>query len=83
MIRAPINPELLRWARERSGMKQKDLIMKFKNLSEWESGEKQPTLKQLESFARTVYVPFDYLFLRVHPKECLPIADIRTISSCS
>lgn len=38
MTRVPVNPDLLRWARERAGMTQADLASKFK-LSEWESGE--------------------------------------------
>ena len=80
MIRVPVNPELLRWARERAGIAQEDLAGKFKKLPEWESSELQPTLKQLEAFARAVHVPFGYLFLREPPDENLPIADFRTIS---
>ena len=79
MIRAPVNPSLLRWARERAGIAQEDLVAKFKKLPEWERGETQPTLKQLEAFARTVHVPFGYLFLGEPPEERLPIADFRTV----
>ena len=80
MIRAPVNPELLRWARERAGIAQDDLAAKFRKLPEWESGETQPTLKQLEAFARAVHVPFGYLFCSEPPDERLPIADFRTIA---
>ncbi|MCY4264957.1 MAG: XRE family transcriptional regulator [Gammaproteobacteria bacterium] len=80
MIRVSIEPALLRWARERAGMAPEDLTKKFSKLSEWESGLKQPTLKQLEEFARTVHVPFGYLFLTEPPDELLPIADFRTIA---
>ena len=80
MIRAPVNPELLRWARERAGVAQEYLAAKFKKLPEWESGDTQPTLKQLEAFARAVHVPFGYLFLREPPDERLPIADFRTVA---
>ncbi len=80
MIHAPVSPELLRWARERAGVAQEDLAAKFKKLPEWESGETQPTLKQLEAFARAVHVPFGYLFLREPPDERLPIADFRTVA---
>ena len=80
MIRVSVNPELLRWARERAGIAQEDLAVKFKKLPEWESGEIQPTLKQLEAFARAVHVPFGYLFLREPPDERLPIADFRTVA---
>ena len=80
MIRAPVNPDLLRWARERAGVAQEELAAKFKKLPEWESGDTQPTLKQLEAFARAVHVPFGYLFLREPPDERLPIADFRTVA---
>ncbi len=63
MIRVSVNPELLRWARERADITQEDLLPKFKKLADWESGQAQPTLKQLESFAKSVHVPFGYLFL--------------------
>ena len=80
MTRVPINPGLLRWARERAGFAQENLAAKFKKLPEWESGEIQPTLKQLEAFARTVHVPFGYLFLPKPPDEAMPIPDFRTIT---
>ena len=80
MIRAPIKPELVRWARERAGFAQEDLAGKFKKLPEWEEGQTLPTLKQLEAFARTVHVPLGYLFLSEPPEERLPIADFRTVS---
>ena len=80
MTRVPVNPELLYWARERAGIAQEDLAAKFKKLPEWESGDTHPTLKQLEAFARTVHVPFGYLFLRKPPDERLPIADFRTVA---
>ena len=80
MTRAPISPELLRWARERAGVAQEDLAVKFKKLPEWEDGQSQPTLKQAEAFARAVHVPFGYLFLSEPPDEPLPIADFRTVA---
>ncbi len=79
MIRAPVKPGLLRWARERAGKSQDDLTPRFKKLPEWERGEIQPTLKQLDAFARAVHVPFGYLFLSEPPEEALPIADFRSV----
>ncbi|MCS1407101.1 MAG: hypothetical protein M2R45_00257 [Verrucomicrobia subdivision 3 bacterium] len=32
MTRVPVNPELLRWARERAGRAQEDLALRFKKL---------------------------------------------------
>ncbi len=80
MIRAPVNPNLLRWARERAGVAQADLALKFKKLPEWEDGRVRPTLNQLEAFARAVHVPFGYLFLTEPPEEAIPIPDFRTLA---
>lgn len=80
MNRVSVNPELLCWARERAVITQEELVDKFKKLPQWETGEMQPTLKQLEAFARAVHVPFGYLFLSEPPEERLPIADFRTVA---
>ncbi len=80
MIRAPVNPELLRWARGRAGITQGDLAAKFRKLPEWEDGQTRPTLKQVEAFARAVHVPVGYLFLSEPPEEAIPIPDFRTFA---
>jgi len=79
MTRAAVRPELLRWARERAGIGEAGALLgRFPRLAAWESGEAQPTLKQLEAFARAVHVPVGYLFLPAPPEERLPIPDFRT-----
>jgi transcriptional regulator with XRE-family HTH domain len=79
MTRVAVSPDLLRWARERAGVMQADdLLGRFPKLSEWEAGARQPTLNQLEAFARAVHVPVGYLFLPAPPDEPLPIPDFRT-----
>lgn len=40
-----------------------------------------PALKQLEKFARTVHVPFGYLFLCDPPDEGLPVAGFRLVAN--
>ena len=80
MTRVPVDPELLQWACERSGIAPEDLAAKFKKLPEWESGETQPTLKQVEAFARAVHVPVGYMFLTKPPEEPVPIPDFRTFA---
>lgn len=80
MTRIPVNPELLTWARERAGIDTLALARRFPKLSEWEAGELQPTLRQLEDFARAVHVAVGYLFLPTPPQEPLPIPDFRTIA---
>lgn len=79
MNRVAVNPELITWARERAGLDGINLAGRFPKLSDWESGELQPTLRQMESFARAVHVPIGYLFLPQPPAEPLPIPDFRTI----
>lgn len=79
MTRVAINPALLTWARMRAGLEPFDLQHRFAKLDAWEAGETQPTLKQLEAFARVVHVPIGYLFLPQPPDESLPIPDFRTM----
>jgi Zn-dependent peptidase ImmA (M78 family) len=71
---------MLRWATERAGMDPDDLAQRIPQLQEWERGEKQPTLKQLEGFAKTTHTPVGYLFLATPPVEEVPIPDFRTVA---
>lgn len=79
-MRVAIKPELLRWARERAGMEVADLVSQFKRLPEWESGKAQPTLRQVEAFARKVHAPIGCLFLSAPPEERIPIPDFRSFA---
>ncbi len=54
MTRAPVRTEMLRWAIERAGVDPLDLQGRFPKLPQWVDGELQPTLKQLDDFARAV-----------------------------
>jgi transcriptional regulator with XRE-family HTH domain len=79
MSRIAVKPELIRWARERSGITESVLVERFPKYVEWESGQTQPTLRQLENLAKKTMTPFDYLFLPEPPEEQLPIPDFRTV----
>jgi Zn-dependent peptidase ImmA (M78 family)/transcriptional regulator with XRE-family HTH domain len=81
MNRIAIKPKLLRWACERAGFVLADLAHKFPQLAAWENGTAQPTLKQVEAFAKATYTPVGYLFLADPPVEKVPIPDFRTISN--
>jgi Zn-dependent peptidase ImmA (M78 family) len=81
MMRVEVNRDLLQWAIERAGDRRAFLYEKFPKLDEWESGDSQPTLKQLEHFAKAAYVPIGYLFLPEPPEEKLPVPDLRTLES--
>jgi Zn-dependent peptidase ImmA (M78 family) len=81
MNRVTIKPELLRWACERAGFDRADLEHKFPHLAAWESKAAQPTLKQLEAFAKVTYTPVGYLFLQEPPIEKVPIPDFRAMDN--
>jgi Zn-dependent peptidase ImmA (M78 family) len=74
-----INPELLVWARQRSGLDFDQLAHRFPKLGAWERGEQLPTFKQLEGFAQATHAPIGYFFLPEPPEEQVPIPDYRTI----
>jgi len=81
MDRLTIRPEMLRWACERAGFEIGALTRRIPQLPAWALGEKQPTLKQLEGFAKATHTPVGYLFLPEPPTERVPIPDFRTIAS--
>lgn len=81
MERVAIRPKLLRWAYERAGFGLGDLAHKFPRLSAWENGAAQPTLKQVEAFAKATYTPVGYLFLQEPPLEMVPIPDFRAMAN--
>ncbi|HUP60403.1 MAG TPA: ImmA/IrrE family metallo-endopeptidase [Thermoanaerobaculia bacterium] len=78
-MRVEIKPELLRWAAERSRIEPDALAGRFPKLDAWQAGEVQPTLKQLEDFARATHTPIGYFFLPEPPVERVPIPDFRTV----
>ncbi|MCC6739340.1 MAG: ImmA/IrrE family metallo-endopeptidase [Planctomycetia bacterium] len=78
-MRVQVKPELLRWARERAGLEIGALAGRLPGLPAWELGRSQPTLRQLETFAKATHAPIGYLFLDAPPVETLPIPDFRTM----
>ena len=83
MTRVPVNPKLLSWARERAGHSVSALAVRFPKIEAWENGEVQPTIKQLEAFAKATRTPFGFLFLAEPPVEQFPIPDFRTVANVS
>ena len=81
MNRVPVQPALLRWARERGGYDANALTGRFPRLEEWERGDAQPTLKQVEAFAKATRTPVGLFFLEEPPIERVPIPDFRTVAN--
>jgi Zn-dependent peptidase ImmA (M78 family) len=80
MTRVAVRPELLRWACGRVGLDLQDLAKRFPQLPAWGHGRKQPTLKQIEAFAKATHTPIGFLFLEKPPEEKVPIPDFRTVA---
>jgi Zn-dependent peptidase ImmA (M78 family) len=80
-LRVDVKPELFRWARERAGIYVDALVKRFPKYPEWENGERQPTLKQLEKLARATHAPIGSFFLSEPLDEPVPIPDMRTIGN--
>ncbi|MBL85344.1 MAG: hypothetical protein CMO82_01655 [Winogradskyella sp.] len=76
--RVKISPETLVWATERSGLNTDSLHDIFPKAIEWIKEESEPTVKQLEKFAKKLHVPFGFLFLQNPPVEKLPITFYRS-----
>ncbi len=78
-VRVAVQPALLEWARARSGIDDETWATRFTRYDEWLAGERIPTLKQLQEFARKTYTPVGYFFLDEPPNESVPIPDFRTM----
>jgi Zn-dependent peptidase ImmA (M78 family)/transcriptional regulator with XRE-family HTH domain len=79
MPRVAVPPALFAWARERAGLDGTALAARFPHLDDWETGARQPTLRQLEQYAQATHAPVGYFFLPAPPQESLPIPDFRTL----
>jgi Zn-dependent peptidase ImmA (M78 family) len=76
--RVDIRPEMLTWAITRAGFDLPKFEEKNPKVAAWIDGKVQPTVKQLESFSKKVFIPFGYLLLPEPPKEELPIPYFRS-----
>lgn len=83
VVRVGISRQMLEWARGRARLDISDLSGRFPKLAEWEAGDRQPTLKQLEQFATATHTPVGYLLLDEPPEEPVPIPDFRTMADTS
>lgn len=79
MTTVPAAVPVLRWAAQRARLRHEDLSARFSKWPLWLSGEVQPTLRQLEAFARLTHTAFGYFFLPQPPELALPVPDFRTL----
>ena len=70
---------VLRWAAQRAHLHDADLSARFPKWLLWLNRDAQPTLKQLEDFARLTHTAFGYFFLAHPPELVLPVPDFRTL----
>jgi Zn-dependent peptidase ImmA (M78 family) len=75
--RVEIKPIMLTWAIERSGQDVVAYLDAHPDVAAWVKLEKRPTVRQLEDFAKSVHVPFGYLFLSEPTHEEVPIPMFR------
>ena len=76
-----VKPATLRWACERSRIDPAILAKRFPQLPAWESGEKRPTLKQIEAFCGATHTAVGHFFGGDPPDEPVPIPDFRSIAN--
>ena len=74
MAKTPVNPQVLKWARESANITISEVAMKFKKnieiIKSWESGTDTPSYVQLEKLAYEIYKrPIALFFFPNPPKE--------------
>ncbi len=79
-----VNPEILKWAREKAGYSLEDVASAFRKdvsvIIEWESGSNFPTYNQLEKLAYQLYKrPIGLFFFPSPPAESDPKQSFRTL----
>lgn len=78
-LRAPVAPQVIAWALERSGIDAEDFDRSMPRLAPWLRGEddRRPTFNQVQVLAQRTQIPLGYLFLSDPPTLDLPIPDFR------
>ncbi len=85
--RIPVNPEMLKWARETGGYSVEDVAARLKRkritsetVKSWEKGTNSPTYVQLERLAYEIYQrPMALFFFPQPPEEEPPAESFRTL----
>lgn len=77
-----VNPRVLTWVMDSSGVSRADVAGRLKitvdQLSSWETpGGAYPPFAKAQAFARALRIPFGFLFLSRPPANDLPLPDFR------
>lgn len=82
-VKFAVAPEVLEWALRTSDLPAEVFEEQAKkyNISQWLSGEKTPTIKQIGDFATSFHIPFGTLFLKKVPETQSITAAFRTIEN--
>ncbi len=83
----PVNPVILRWARETAGYNTKELVKKFGRkrvtlevVNDWENGKSSPSYEQMERLAYKIFKrPLALFFFPEPPEEETPKESFRTL----
>jgi len=82
-VKININPDLLKWARDRARYSEASLAKKvsvsLNTYEQWESGDSFPTLRQLWNLVRALNEPLQTFFMSEVPDEPEPLAALRRI----
>ncbi|MCU0436035.1 MAG: ImmA/IrrE family metallo-endopeptidase [Bacteroidia bacterium] len=76
-ITVNFNAKIIPWAIIRAGHNLHEFTSIHPEYKAWMEGTKNPTVKQLEAFAKKVHIPYGYLFLDQPPREKIPFPFFR------
>lgn len=79
-VTVPVHTAIIDWVLQNIHDEQMETKV-LERLDAWKSGEKIPTLNQLEEMSRKTHIPFGYFFLQTPPQERFPLAEYRTLGS--
>ena len=81
VVRVNIQPHMLAWALDSTGLPEAELEKRFPKLPQWHSGETRPTLKQARELAKLAHIPFGRLLLDEPSGERVGVTDFRTVGN--
>lgn len=75
-----IQPAVLRWALNKTGLSPDELDQVFPHHHKWQEGSVKPTLPQARKLADKAHIPFARLLLDEPSGEEVSLPDFRTVA---